>query len=117
MANTYYKFDYENAGAPADLIIPEGVTEISDSAFYGCTSLQSVTIPEGVTEIGDRAFLGCSSLRTVTLLNPKIKIERSAFTGCTGITIVNLPKGITWHNVKNKFKDSPWGQNKPKESK
>ena len=37
--------------------IPNSVTSIGDSAFYGCTSLTSVTIADSVTNIGDSAFL------------------------------------------------------------
>ena len=44
------------------VIIPEGVTEIGDNAFKGCTSLESITIPKGVTSIGESAFDGCTSL-------------------------------------------------------
>ena len=33
-------------------IIPEGVTTIGESAFYGCESLTSINIPNGVTTIG-----------------------------------------------------------------
>ena len=40
-------------------IIPEGVTSIRKGAFYGCSSLTSITIPEGVTSIGSYAFLYC----------------------------------------------------------
>lgn len=41
------------------------VTTIGNSAFYGCTSLKSITIPEGVTEIGQSAFYVCTSLTSV----------------------------------------------------
>ena len=37
-------------------IIPEGVTEIDNEAFYDCESLTSVEIPSSVTEIGYDAF-------------------------------------------------------------
>ena len=48
-----------------DLVIPNSVTSIGGSAFYGCTSLTSVTIPNSVTSIGGYAFSNCKNLMTV----------------------------------------------------
>ena len=42
-------------------------TSIADCAFYGCSSLTSITIHDTVTSIGYRAFYGCSSLESITL--------------------------------------------------
>ena len=48
-------------------IIPNSVTEIGYSAFYGCSSLTEITIPNSVTSIGYSAFYGCSSLTSIVV--------------------------------------------------
>lgn len=48
-----------------NVIIPNSVTSIKGTAFYGCNSLASVTIPNSVTTIGNYAFSGCNSLTSV----------------------------------------------------
>ena len=52
-------------GAKTSVTIPNSVTSIGNSAFYGCSGLTSVTIGNNVTSIGDGAFLHCSGLTTL----------------------------------------------------
>ena len=60
--------------------IPEGVTEIGESAFEGCESLMSVTIPASVTSIGDKAFGGCSNLKKFEMLSD-VKLTKEILDG------------------------------------
>ena len=44
------------------VVISEGVTSISDYAFYSAAKLQSVTLPESLKKIGNNAFYKCIDL-------------------------------------------------------
>ncbi len=48
-----------------ELIIPDGVKEIKERAFYRCSSLTSVAIPQGMKSIGRDAFSDCNGLSAV----------------------------------------------------
>lgn len=54
------------------LVIPDGVTHITQYAFSGCNELRSITIPASITYIGEKAFRGCENLESINILgNPK----------------------------------------------
>ena len=75
--------------------IPESVTSIVDSAFSGCSSLQSITIPESVTSIGQQAFSSCYSLQSINIPNGVTSIGQYAFSSCSSLQSINIPNGVT----------------------
>ena len=87
---------------------------IGDSAFYGCTSLTSITIPDSVTSIGSSAFSGCTNIEHATIpahaissiikTNLKTVVitsgESYAFKDCTSLTsIVVLDGNTTYKSI------------------
>ena len=76
-------------------IIPNSVTSIGESAFFGCTGLTSITIPNSVTSIGERAFWGCSGLTSITIPNSVTSIGKLAFYFCRGLTSITIPNSVT----------------------
>ena len=96
--------DYDNDIA-VNLTIPASfqyrgrnydVTAIADSAFRGCSYLESVTIPYGVMSIGSGAFELCTSLDSVVLTDSITSIGNNAFSysSLDGITIPNSVTSI-----------------------
>ena len=70
---------YTKGKTEREFVIPDGVTNIGDEAFYDCSSLTSITIPDSVTSIGRYAFEGCDSLTSVTIGNGVTSIGARAF--------------------------------------
>ena len=58
---------YTNADKVYELVIPEGVEELEDSAFAGLETLNRITLPASLTRIGAYAFDGCTGLKEVVI--------------------------------------------------
>ena len=101
-------------------VIPDSVTSIGGGAFWGCTSLTSVTIPDSVTSIGGRAFEGSAYYNNESnwdsgilyignhLIEAKenvsgnVEIKQGAkviadraFENCTSLTSITILDGVT----------------------
>ena len=75
--------------------LPEGLQTIGAQAFYGCSSLSSVTLPEGLQAIGASAFKYCESLTSV-YANMKVpaQIEETTFDPETvSVATLYVPQG------------------------
>jgi hypothetical protein len=77
------------------IVIKKGLTGVGDLAFWGCSSLTSISLPESLTSIGDDAFACCSSLTSISLPESLTSIGSSAFDGCGSLTSISLPEGLT----------------------
>lgn len=75
--------------------VQQGVTTISDLAFYHCKNLVIAQLADSVTEIGELAFAGCTSLRQITMGGVQ-RIERGAFYDCTVLANVVLPNSLRY---------------------
>lgn len=71
---------------------PDEVTKISDYAFYGTNSLETLIMYE-VEEIGDFAFYGCGNLSNIQMPLEIKKIGKEAFLG-TDIKFISIPDSV-----------------------
>ena len=82
------------------LLLPEGLEEIGEEAFYNNQQLTKVTLNEKLKEVGRYAFRGCSQLALVNYNAINLQAT-DLFSNCTSLEKVNvgakvriLPEGI-----------------------
>ena len=85
-------------GEVVHAVIPEGVIQVPQRVFEGCTSLESVEIPSTVRSIGKLAFGACPALKDVRLAESDAggleEIGYSAFRGCAALTTFAFPPSL-----------------------
>ena len=72
------------------VIIPEGVTDIGEIAFYGCSNLSEVIFPESLRTIREEAF-GETALKEAILPKGLETIEEKAFFSCDSLKRIEVP--------------------------
>ena len=76
--------------AISEMIIPDNITEIGESAFTGCTKLKKLAIGKGVTVFSAQAFMGCSALEEIILApdHPTLTLSEGALIDPASRTLV-----------------------------
>jgi hypothetical protein len=98
--------------------IPNGVTNIGEGAFQGCSDLITANIPTSITSLGSRVFSNCTNLisnmvfpaaiteipdiimnncakASFTLPSTLTRVGNYSFLGMNAITSVTLPNSVT----------------------
>ena len=88
---------YINNSLTGDLVIPNSVKEIGNSAFGYCTGFNgTLTLSNKLETIGSYAFYGCSGFKgSLILPNSLTTIGGLAFQGCEGFTELTLPNALS----------------------
>ena len=100
-AVTAYAADFEidgtklvkYTGTDAHAVVPDGITEIGEGAFFG-TGITGFTLPDTVETIGQLAFGACLSLEEVTLPPSVQTISSGAFINCISLTGFDTGDGL-----------------------
>lgn len=83
------------AGRKGAYTIPDSVTTLEDTAFYGAAGLTDITFSAGITTIPFYGFNACTALTEVVLPDTITTIGSCAFADCTALTRVVIPDSVT----------------------
>lgn len=87
---------YEYRELVTKIVMADGVTNVSDKCFYGCSNATSARISNDVIYIGSNSFNGCSSLENIVIPVAVSSIDQDAFKGCTGMKDVYCYAAASW---------------------
>ena len=77
------------------LVLPEGVSELPDRAFAGCSGIRSAVISERVQRLGSFVFSECTALESVSFSGMLSSIPLSTFARCRSLRKIDFPQGLT----------------------
>lgn len=82
------------AGSVTDVVIPEGVEEVSGYSFYTFSGVKSLKLASTTKTVGTLAFYSNASLNSVDFGTALDSIGEGAFRRCVAIPAVNLPATV-----------------------
>lgn len=74
----------------SSISLPDNLETLGSSAFYKCVRLRSITLPQNITFIGASAFKECYRITNATIGNGQFNLEADVFSGCTAIRQVTI---------------------------
>lgn len=83
-------------------VIPEGVKEVGQNAFWRCTELTRISLPSTLTKISSAAFSFCEKLEALNIPSNVSTIEESILIGCNSLTNLTVEAGNSkYYSVSN----------------
>lgn len=82
-------------GSSEDVVIPYGVFEIGEKAFFNCDKIKTVKFSDSVESICKAAFQFCEGIKAVELPGSLKTIGEEAFSNCARLESIVVPKGVT----------------------
>ena len=78
------------------VFLQKNLKKIKENVFYGCSSLKEFIVPEGVESLGDSSFYGCSSIEKISFPSTlkEIPCFSNGFEGLPKLKSVVLAEGI-----------------------
>ena len=83
-----------------EVVIEEGVTNLSTYALHGMNSLTAVTLPSTLEEIGEGSFESCTALTYICIPDSVKTIGHYAFRYCEGLRSIHIPASVTSIGVR-----------------
>ena len=80
-----------------EIVFPQkSLKKIKENVFYGCSSLKEFIVPEGVESLGDSSLYGCSSIEKISFPSTlkEIPCFSNDFEGLPKLRRVELAEGI-----------------------
>ena len=77
------------------IVLGDGITQIGNFAFAGCTNLQEIVFPQkSLKKIKENVFYGCSSLKEFIVPEGVESLGDSSLYGCSSIEKISFPSTL-----------------------
>ena len=76
------------------IVLPESLRRIGNSAFRNCSTLDHIIIPELCDSIGEGAFLGCISLKSAEFKSEIRRLSPFLFCNCSELESISISPNL-----------------------